>query len=182
MWRESYWQTIAVEVWVVMVLGWVPAAIAGKKGYSFLKWWLFGWAVFIVALPWAISLTPKNVGQKPDERTQGQQFSRFLIGLLSYLGFGVLGILAGNVLPIFFDSILNGGLDNGRGLGPVQTLLCFAGGLALCAYSRRPKVNEPMVPHSSPRGIGDLVREMGSEQQSSADSTRPPFNPQNRAS
>lgn len=39
---------------VAAVLGILPAAIAHRKGYSFGLWWLFGAALFIVALPWAI--------------------------------------------------------------------------------------------------------------------------------
>jgi hypothetical protein len=35
-------------------LGLIPAAIARGKGKSFLLWWLYGWMLFIVALPHAL--------------------------------------------------------------------------------------------------------------------------------
>jgi len=38
-------------------LGLIPAFIAHNKGYSFFVWWLFGWALFIVALPCALIMT-----------------------------------------------------------------------------------------------------------------------------
>jgi hypothetical protein len=34
-----------------ILLGLIPAIIAKKKGKSFLLWWFFGFALFIVALP-----------------------------------------------------------------------------------------------------------------------------------
>ena len=37
-------------------LGVIPAMIADKKGHSFILWWFFGFALFIVALPAAILL------------------------------------------------------------------------------------------------------------------------------
>ncbi len=39
-------------------LGLIPAAIAQRKGHNFLIWWIFGAALFIVALPLAILLKP----------------------------------------------------------------------------------------------------------------------------
>lgn len=40
------------------ILGLIPAAIASDKGKSFVLWWLFGAAFFIVALPCAIVARP----------------------------------------------------------------------------------------------------------------------------
>ena len=37
-----------------VVLGLIPAFIAMRKGKSFFLWWFFGWALFIVALPWSL--------------------------------------------------------------------------------------------------------------------------------
>ena len=42
------------------LLGLIPAAIAQNKGHSFFEWWFFGAALFIVALPMAIMLTPNR--------------------------------------------------------------------------------------------------------------------------
>jgi len=36
----------------------IPAFIADKKGRSFLGWWLFGAALFIIALPVILILEP----------------------------------------------------------------------------------------------------------------------------
>ena len=47
--------TLAV---VAVVIGLLPAAIAQSKGESFLLWWIYGAAFFIVALPHALVLAP----------------------------------------------------------------------------------------------------------------------------
>ena len=39
-----------------ILIGLIPAIIARNKGRDFISWWLFGAALFIVALPWAIML------------------------------------------------------------------------------------------------------------------------------
>jgi predicted RNA-binding Zn-ribbon protein involved in translation (DUF1610 family) len=46
------------------LLGIIPAAIAGRKGHSYFGWWLFGAALFIVALPVAILISPSKGSQK----------------------------------------------------------------------------------------------------------------------
>lgn len=51
-------------LWVVAILiGLIPAAIAQGKGKSFVLWWFYGAALFIVALPHALLM-------KPDESLQ----------------------------------------------------------------------------------------------------------------
>jgi hypothetical protein len=40
------------------LLGLIPAVIAGNKGYNFLGWWIFGAALFIIALPGALLAKP----------------------------------------------------------------------------------------------------------------------------
>jgi hypothetical protein len=39
---------------IAVLIGLIPAAIASGKGRSFLIWWFFGAALFIVALPCAL--------------------------------------------------------------------------------------------------------------------------------
>ena len=39
------------HVIALAVLGLVPAMIAAKKGRSFVGWWLFGFVLFVIALP-----------------------------------------------------------------------------------------------------------------------------------
>lgn len=48
------------------LIGLIPAAIAHKKGRDFLGWWVFGAALFIVALPAALIM-------KPDQETLEQR-------------------------------------------------------------------------------------------------------------
>jgi len=51
-----------VEVLIFFVLpGLIPAAIASNKGRSFALWWLYGASLFIVALPMALLMKPKQV-------------------------------------------------------------------------------------------------------------------------
>jgi hypothetical protein len=46
-----------VEILILAVLiGLIPGAIASSKGHSFVAWWFFGAALFIVALPCALML------------------------------------------------------------------------------------------------------------------------------
>lgn len=48
---------------LAVLIGLIPAAIAHSKGYNFFGWWLFGAALFIVALPVAIFIK-----QNPETR------------------------------------------------------------------------------------------------------------------
>ena len=41
---------------LALLLGLIPAAIAHGKGRSFMAWWIYGTALFIIALPHAIML------------------------------------------------------------------------------------------------------------------------------
>lgn len=41
---------------IVVLIGLLPAIIASNKGRSFLGWWLYGMALFIIALPHALML------------------------------------------------------------------------------------------------------------------------------
>lgn len=44
-----------MEILIIAVLiGLIPAAIAQGKGKSFVLWWIYGAAIFIVALPHAL--------------------------------------------------------------------------------------------------------------------------------
>jgi hypothetical protein len=48
-----------MEIIVIAVLiGLIPAFIAQKKGRSFVGWWIFGGALFIVALPVILMMKP----------------------------------------------------------------------------------------------------------------------------
>lgn len=47
----------------VVLLGLIPASIASGKGHDFATWWLYGAALFIVALPHSLMLG-QNGGSK----------------------------------------------------------------------------------------------------------------------
>jgi len=52
--------TMTLTCIFAIFLGLIPAAIAQNKGHNFLIWWIFGAALFIVALPLAILLKPNT--------------------------------------------------------------------------------------------------------------------------
>jgi hypothetical protein len=59
-----------LEILIIAVLiGLIPAAIAQGKGKSFLLWWIYGAALFIVALPHAIIM------RADDRAIESQQLS-----------------------------------------------------------------------------------------------------------
>jgi len=56
---------------VAALLGMIPAAVAERKGLSFMGWWVFGTMLFIVALPLAIVARPNeaNLAKRGVART-----------------------------------------------------------------------------------------------------------------
>ena len=49
---------------IAILLGLIPAVIAHKKGYLFWLWWLYGAALFIIALPHSLSLKAASSSEK----------------------------------------------------------------------------------------------------------------------
>jgi len=49
---------------LVVLIGLIPAAIASSKGRNFFLWWLYGMAIFIVALPHALIMGPDGTKRK----------------------------------------------------------------------------------------------------------------------
>jgi RNA polymerase subunit RPABC4/transcription elongation factor Spt4 len=49
---------------IAVIIGLIPAAIAQSKGYNFFLWWLFGAALFIVALPVSLIIRPAAASRK----------------------------------------------------------------------------------------------------------------------
>ncbi len=45
---------------IAALIGLIPAAIAQGKGHSFILWWIYGAAIFIIALPHALLLRPSK--------------------------------------------------------------------------------------------------------------------------
>lgn len=57
---------------IAACIGCIPGAIAQGKGHSFVAWWLFGAALFIVALPMSIMLKPvASTGNVPGNVASG---------------------------------------------------------------------------------------------------------------
>lgn len=55
------------------LIGLIPAAIASNKGHSFVNWWLFGAALFIIALPVAILIKPEQRALEESKRREGMK-------------------------------------------------------------------------------------------------------------
>lgn len=50
---------------IVILIGLIPAFIAQQKGRSFIGWWIYGAAIFIIALPHSIIVKTKGVKKCP---------------------------------------------------------------------------------------------------------------------
>jgi hypothetical protein len=55
------------------LIGLIPTVIARNKGRSFGAWWLYGAAIFIVALPHALVLKPDQAALERKQRDQGMK-------------------------------------------------------------------------------------------------------------
>jgi hypothetical protein len=51
---------MGITLLIAAVLGLIPAAIASRKGRSFLGWWVYGTLLWIVALIHSIVLRPSD--------------------------------------------------------------------------------------------------------------------------
>lgn len=47
-------------LFLAVLIGLIPAMIASSKGRSFVVWWLYGAAVFIIALPHSLLIRPNR--------------------------------------------------------------------------------------------------------------------------
>jgi len=68
---------------IAAIIGLIPATIAYKKGHNFFAWWFFGFALFIVALPYAIFM--KRADHDKLEKTDGTRDSTKIIEELANL-------------------------------------------------------------------------------------------------
>jgi hypothetical protein len=59
------------------LIGLIPAAIAWSKGREFALWWLCGSALFIVALPHALLLSPDRGALQARALSEGMKKCRF---------------------------------------------------------------------------------------------------------
>jgi hypothetical protein len=58
-----------VFVFVASLLGLIPGIIAQGKGKSFVAWWMYGAALFIVALPHSIIMKATETEQLASGKT-----------------------------------------------------------------------------------------------------------------
>ena len=73
---EGLWFYFLVRLVIVMILiGWIPALIARSKGRDFGLWWVYGGALFIIALVHAILLSSKEEFAKKIERQRREAFA-----------------------------------------------------------------------------------------------------------
>ena len=49
---------------IAVLIGLIPASIASSKGHNFVLWWLYGAALFIVALPHSLMIGPSGSKRK----------------------------------------------------------------------------------------------------------------------
>lgn len=58
---------LLIQLTVSVILGFIPAFIAQKKGRNFFNWWIYGTLVFILALPHALLIKDKkSIDKKRD--------------------------------------------------------------------------------------------------------------------
>lgn len=61
-----------MEIFVVAILiGLLPAFIAQSKGKSFMGWWFYGAALFIIALPHALIMSSNKAAIERKEMSGG---------------------------------------------------------------------------------------------------------------
>jgi len=58
---------------VAIIIGLIPAFIAQSKGRSFVLWWLYGAAIFIVALPHAIIMSTDKKKLEEKQLSEGMK-------------------------------------------------------------------------------------------------------------
>ena len=58
---------------VAALIGLIPAGIAKSKGHEFGLWWLYGAALFIVALPHSLLLKPNAKGLETQAIAEGKK-------------------------------------------------------------------------------------------------------------
>lgn len=63
-----------MEVFLLAILiGLIPATIAQNKGRSFVLWWCYGAALFIVALPHALLIKPSIKALEQQQLSEGMK-------------------------------------------------------------------------------------------------------------
>ena len=58
---------------IAVLIGFIPAVIAQGKGKSFILWWIYGAALFIIALPHALLMRPDAKAQEKQKLSEGMK-------------------------------------------------------------------------------------------------------------
>jgi RNA polymerase subunit RPABC4/transcription elongation factor Spt4 len=58
---------------IVVLIGLIPATIAQRKGKSFVGWWIYGAALFIIALPHALMMRPDQKSIENKKLSEGMK-------------------------------------------------------------------------------------------------------------
>ncbi len=65
-----------------IIIGLIPAYIASTKGRSFVLWWIYGAAIFIVALPHALIMKSDNQAIEHQRLAEGMKKCPFCAELI----------------------------------------------------------------------------------------------------
>ena len=60
-------------LFVAVLIGLIPAAIAKSKGHSFAAWWFFGALMFIIALPVTLFMKPNKKALEKNQLSEGMK-------------------------------------------------------------------------------------------------------------
>jgi hypothetical protein len=76
-----------MEVWmevfiIAILLGLIPAFIAQSKGRSFVGWWIYGAAIFIIALPHSLIMKANRESIEKQQLEQGMKKCPFCAELI----------------------------------------------------------------------------------------------------
>jgi hypothetical protein len=67
---------------LAVIIGIIPAFIARSKGKNFFLWWLYGFMLFIVALPHALLIKPHNQGVEQRQMSDGMKKCYYCAALI----------------------------------------------------------------------------------------------------
>lgn len=57
---------------MMIIVGWIPALIAHRKGRNFFLWWIYGGALFIIALIHSLLITTHVSSARPADINLGK--------------------------------------------------------------------------------------------------------------
>lgn len=83
---------------IAAIVGLIPAAIANNKGRSFFAWWLYGFLLWIVALPHSILLKPNEIAAQSASDVPAGDAQRKAHGWRTALIFA--GLIVGGIIIV----------------------------------------------------------------------------------